>query len=134
MRGLGLVMLLAIAGSAIADTRHSSRVPPAGRYRFTFDLSYPDSGSRVAKGTYGGVLVVARDGTLSISSDAAGKKVIYRGPFARSIPWRRGMRLVLMRDKSIALHDDHELLYGCGTYEDDNGEPCIANLDESAER
>jgi len=127
-------MLLAVAGSAIADTRHASRLPPAGRYRFTFDLSYPDTGSRVAKGTYSGVLVVDRDGTLSVSSDAAGKKVVYRGPFARSIPWRRGMRLILMPQLNIALHNHHELLYGCGTYEDDNGKPCVTSLDEFAER
>lgn len=124
-----LVVLLALAGSAHAEARHASRLPPAGTYRFTFDVSDPDTGSHVAKGTYSGVIVVDDDGTLSISSDAAGKTNLYRGRIARSIRWRRGMRLVLMAHETIALHDDRGLVYGCGSFEDDNGKPCVTDLE-----
>lgn len=119
---------MVIAGSAFAGNH--SRLPAPGKYRFEFRYTDPDKHVKgVPKGTYAGTLVVDKRGRITLSTDESGKTITYRGPMTKFIPWRRGLRILLMPDLQIALHDDRELLYGCGSDEGDNGWPCVELLE-----
>jgi hypothetical protein len=130
MRAFAFAIALLAAGSAFAGTRRESRLPAPGTYRFVFRYTNPDMPvNRVPKGTYTGTIVVDKSGVVAISTDESGKTIAYRGPLTKFIRWRRGLRLVLLPQSQIALHDDRELLYGCGADEGDNGWPCVEVLE-----